>query len=785
MNYDRYKAERFMGYEPEFMRNMLQMNNGLRAANNPVPFFSETGQMAGIAATDWSWSVLLADYNLDGWKDMYITNGVGRDFIHADFLEFSSQISMSALSKAEQQAAIRKKLAGLKEVPLPNYCYFNNRNGGFEDVSKQVGLHTPSLSNGAAYADLDNDGDPDLVVNNINKEALVWQNNQRSGAPTHSLHYLKIKLKGLTGNRNGIGTKVTIYRQNTVQVMEQQPVRGYYSSVDYDLLFGLGAHAGIDSLVVTWPNGWQQTLQNPGADTTLMLEQQNGQSQKPSQAVDSLPVFRPFSDRGIASVKHEEYEFNDFAAQRMLPLKYSHAGPFMATADVNGDGLTDIYAGGAANTNGKLLIQHQAGGFDTLSIPNMGRADQTACIFFDANNDKHPDLLVTYGDLQAPPSDAAHRPRLFLNNGKGRFSEKGGAFADSIACIASTVCAADMDTDGDMDLFIGGRVTDRYPISPRSFLLRNDGGTFSDITATVCPALQYAGMLTASVFTDMDSDLLPDLVIAGEWMPVRFFKNAGGKFSEIIKETGLTAIHGMWRSLTVSDIDGDGDKDLIAGNTGLNNLYQTSGQYPMSLYAKDLDGNGIIDPLMFYFIPGKSGSRNNYPAISRAQFSEQTPMIKKKFLLSADYARAGAKDILTAFGQNGAPDFTCNETRSCIFENLGGWLFLKHELPAEVQIAPVNTAVCYDFDRDGFKDLLLAGNEYQGEVIGGRQDASYGFFLKGGKNMAFTVVRPARSGFILDGDVKSLNLIRLKNGEEIVIAGINNTSLSAFCINKL
>lgn len=785
MNYDRYRAERFMGYEPEFMRNMLQLNNGLRTDDPTLPHFSEIGQMAGVAATDWSWSVLLADYNLDGWKDMYITNGIGRDFINADFLEFSSQIALSNLSKAEQHEAIRKKLSNLNHVPLPNYMYLNNQRLGFDDASESSGTSEPSLSNGAAYADLDNDGDLDMVVNNINDEAFVWINKLRNSTEADSLHYIKIKLNGLPGNRHGFGTKISLHKSGMVQVAEQQPVRGYYSSVEQDMLFGLGKDAEIDSIEVTWPNGSSQTIMHPLADTLLVLNQQDAKQFLINPMIENpSPIFVPFKDKAIESFIHTEYEFNDFAAQRMLPQKYSQLGPFISSADVNGDSLADFFVGGASNFNGKLFVQNNRAGFDVVDIPSMGRADQLASLFFDADQDGDNDLLIGYGDLQAPAGTPEHKPRLFLNDGKAHFTEKTDAFADSIACIAGTVSTSDFDHDGDLDIFMGGRVTDRYPLSPQSFLLRNDGGIFTDVTKTVCPLLQQPGMLTSSVWTDLNGDGWQDLIIAGDWMPVRFFTNQQGKLTETTENTGMTAMNGLWRTLEAADIDGDGDTDLIAGNLGQNSLYKSNEKYPMNLYAKDLDGNGNIDPLMFYYFPNHAGGRMSYPAITRSQFSEQVPSIKKKFLLAKDYAKAGFNEIFGAFSKEGLLELTCNETNTCILENLGGGRFAKKPLPDCAQIAPVNSIICDDLDGDGIKDLFLAGNEYQTEVITGRYDASYGCFLKGRADKSFEFLHPRITGILLDGDVRDLQVIQNKNGDKILLATINNQPLTSFRINR-
>lgn len=781
MNYDRYQAERQMGYQPEFMRNMLQLNNGiLHAGDTSIPYFSDIGQLAGIQATDWSWSVLIADFNNDGWKDIHITNGIGRDFINADFLEFSSKIFGSNKTRPEQEALIRKRLAQLDHVNLPNYLYLNQRNYSFEDASKEAGIDEPSMSNGAAYADLDNDGDLDLVVNNINKEAFVFINNTvQKGKPVES-HYLSLRLKGDSANPEAFGAKVCIYNNGQMQMQEENPVRGYFSCVDRQLLFGLGKSKNIDSLIVTWPDNHSQTLKQIPADTTLTLSWNNAVKIKAIPAVDPQPIFSEITG---PTYRHQENSYNDFALQRLLPHKYSQLGPFIATGDLNNDGATDFFIGGAYNFSGKLFTQQGNGSFTGKNLVDSIKGEEDmATTIFDANGDHHPDLLVTSGDIQYEEGSPYYKPRLYLNDGKGNFRLDNNAIPDSIRTIAGAVATADIDGDGDQDIFIGGRVAKEYPLSPRSYILRNNKGVFTDVTAKVCPELQKAGMITAALWMDLNNDKQPDLVIAGEWMPIRFFINQHGTLHEVTDSTSPANMHGMWRSLVAADVDGDGDLDLVAGNLGLNCDYQTSPATPMELFAADLDNNGRIDPVMFYYLKDKDGVRRSYPAFSRSQLAAQVPLIKKQFLLYEDYAKAGFDDIFPSATKAGIMGFYCDETRSCWLENKGNGNFVKHVLPVEAQFAPVNAIICADLDNDGVNDLLLAGNDYSTDPITGRYDASYGCFLRGGPNKEFIAIPPAKSGFVLNGDVKDMALIRLVTGERIVLAAVNDDSLRTFKI---
>ncbi len=786
MNYERYQAEREMGYEPEFMRNMLQLNNGSYSiGDTDMPFFSEIGQLAGIQATDWSWSVLLADFDNDGWKDIHITNGIGRDFINGDFLEFSNQAFNSTQSDEEKHIAIRKKLAELRNVNLPNYLYLNKQDYTFDDVSKEAGINEPSMSNGAAYADLDNDGDLDIVVNNINKEAFLFINNTFQKNKHSGNHFLGLRLKGDSLNTCGFGAKVLMYNNGTVQMQEQNPVRGYFSSVDQQLLFGLGKDDLIDSLVAIWPDNKKQVIRNIAADTVLDLAWKNAGNDYPDEPFSTPKLFSDITSASGVLYRHHDNSFNDFAVQRLLPQKYSQLGPFITTADINNDGATDFFIGGGFNFSGKNFTQQKDHSFiSTDLIDSIKMEEDMDCILFDADKDGDADLLVTGGDIQYEESSGYYKPRLYINSGKHSFSLQPNAIPDSVKTIAGCVSSGDYDSDGDLDLFIGGRVSKKYPMPARSFILQNNKGVFTDVTLKVCGALQKPGMVTSAVWTDFDNDKQTDLVIAGEWMPIRFFKNNRAKLQEVTNSTGLAQINGMWRSLVGSDIDNDGDQDLIAGNLGLNCIFKVSDREPMQLFGTDLDGNGSIDPVPFYYIKDKKGIRRSFPAISRSQFSDQVPSVKKQFLLYKDYAHAAFDDIFKGKTKDNILQLYCDETRSCYFENLGNGKFIKHILPMEAQFSPVNAIICDDLDNDGFKDILLAGNEFQAEVITGRYDASYGCFLRGSSKKTFTALSPVQSGFIVKGDIKSMALIRLSNKEKIVLAAVNNDTLRVFRINN-
>ena len=779
MNYERYQQERRLGYAPEFMRNMLQLNNGNTfRGDTALPFFSEIGQLAGISETDWSWSILFADFNNDGFKDAHITNGIGRDFINADFISFSQ--TTAAGSGADRQKILRDKLVALQHVELPNYLYINNGDYTFNDRTDSSGLSENAMSNGAVYADLDNDNDLDLVVNNINKPAFVLINNANSGKAPKAGHSIAFELKGDSLNTRGFGAKVFVYANGTAQVQEQYPVRGYLSTVDTRMLFGTGTNTTLDSVVVVWANNHTQVLRNCVADTLYTLRQQDAVAQwQPASLRQQATLFTEMTAAVNAGYRHADVEYNDYAEQRLLPQKYSQLGPLMAEGDVNNDGLTDFYTGAAFNTQGKLFIQQRNGSFTGKDfVPASKFTEDAAAAFFDADKDGDQDLLITYGDMRYADTSMFYHPELYLNDGKGNFSLSANAIAPAVKTIAGCVAVADYDADGDIDVFIGGRVSKQFPSSPDSYLLQNNHGVFTDVTGTVCSGLSKAGMVTGAQWADIDNDQHPDLVIAGEYMPVRFFKNNGKQLTEITATTGLQQMNGLWRSLLATDLDNDGDTDFIAGNLGLNCNYHTSATYPMMLYAKDIDNNGSIDPVMFYYIKD-GGKRTLYPSVSKDQLAGQVPAIKKQFLLNKDFAKATAAKIYG--NDNKTLVLTCDETQTCWIENTGNGKFIKHVLPKEAQFAPVNALLCADIDNDGIKDILLAGNEYQADVMTGRYDASYGCFLKGAPGGQFKAVPPVVSGFKTSGDVKDLKLVTTAKGR-LVIAAVNDDYLEVFGI---
>ena len=779
----RHQLETDKGYEPQYIHNMLQLNNGVRKVNGRrEPFFSEIGEMAGIAETDWSWSALLADLDNDGWKDVFITNGLGRDPTNIDFLEYAHNTVLSTgvpESDLGQRRKFMQRLEALGPLALHSYLFHNNTHLQFDDISPAAGISESSISNGAAYADLDNDGNLDLITNNINGEAFVRRNDAQKA------HWLTIRLLGDSNNRDAIGALVQAYSGKLTQTLEQYPVRGYLSTMDNRLHFGFGA-AVPDSLLIRWPNGKMQTLVHPGTDTILTIGYGGPSLPDDPIAEPPAPLFYDVSGEEHIDFRHKETMFFDYQFQPLLLQKYSQEGPFISTADIDKDGREDFFIGGAFRQSGRIYHQNRDGSFTGKDLTGGPKYEEDMqSVWFDADGDGYPDLLVVGGSSEFEDRSSYYRPRLYHNDGKGNLRLDGAAFSPLIRTLAKSVAIGDLDGDGDADIFIGGRLAlGAWPRSPESYILRNDHGRFTDVTDAVCPALRYPGMINAAAWTDIDGDGKPDLVIAGDWMPIRIFRNTGGSLTEITQQTGLGQYPGFWRSLLIADIDHDGHPDIVAGNLGQNNPYHIDTARPAEIVAKDFDGNGTLDPVFCYYIKDDDGKYVLSTGISRDGWAWQMPSIKKRYETNEGYAKASMDELLTPEMRAGALVLQCRETRSGWFANDGHGHFQFHPFPRIAQQAPVNAVVFTDVDGDGHPDLLLGGNEYQASVMPGRYDASYGLVLKGDGHGDWQPIPPVTSGLILDGDVKDLRLVHAGR-RLILLTAINDQPLRAFQLTKI
>lgn len=770
-NYEQFALMVSEGYHYQFMRNMLHLNNGNGT-------FSEIGQLAGVSNTDWSWAPLFADYDNDGWKDLFVTNGYFRDYTNRDFLKYKGDYYFQKVL-AHEKADTLELAKSMPSTPVHNYIFKNMGNARFEDQSKAWGVSIPTFSNGAAYADLDNDGDLDLIVNNQDAEASLYRNLARQ--QNASRHYITLQLKGAGLNTQAIGSAVVIYTGQGRQFFELIPVRGYQSSVSGRIHTGLDSQTKIDSIVVVWPTGKKSKMANIMADQLLVLEEVNSTSIDHDATPQTATLFK--SEKSPLAYRHTEYGANDFKRQPLLNTMLSPCGPVMASADVNKDGTLDIFVGGTKENPGRLFVQFSNGIFRMMG--NFDFKEDTNCSdtdarFFDADGDGDQDLYVVsggYHEYQA--GEEALQDRLYINDGKGNFSKARGAIPQ-MSPAKSCVRPIDLDHDGDLDLFVGGRVMPgSYPQSPPSYLLLNDGsGHFTEATENLLPLLKNLGMVTDAAWLDVNEDTFADLIVMGEFMPISVFINKQGKrFEEASNQYFKNVESGWWSKLAVADFDHDGDDDLIAGNFGLNSQFKASESEPISMVYSDFDNNGSIDPILVSYVQHKP-----YPFAGRDELLDQLFPLRKKFTTYAPYSEATLSDLFTPAELSQAKRLAATELRSVYFENQGKQ-FVKHILPPEAQYAPVHSIEVLDYNHDGHLDFILAGNQSAIRIRLGSIDANFGQVYEGNGKGNFRYVPQAESGLSFTGDVKSMKWIKTAAGE-FLLAGINNLGIVAYKRNE-
>jgi hypothetical protein len=768
---DDYELSRIkldFGFYYQFVRNTLQLNLGGN-------MFSEIGLLAGVYSTDWSWSPLFCDLDNDGWKDIFISNGIYRRANDLDYVKFLSGDNMRLTVQDKSIVPDKVLYEKMPLYPNVNYLFRNNHDLTFSNMAKEWGLDTRSYSNGATYADLDNDGDLDLIVNNINDHAFICRNNAETQL---SNHFLSIAFRGSDFNPMGIGSRVTLYSGGQKQVAELFLTRGFMSSTSGVLHFGLGPANVIDSLIVRWPDRSEQKIIGVPSDTIITLELKDAIKPVSGRNLLDGEKKKLFSRATVPGLEftHKEDPYVDFNRERLIPHSLSAEGPALAAGDVNGDGLEDLFAGGAKGQASILFIQQHNGTFrksDIRILLKENFTDDIDAAFFDADSDGDSDLYIVRGGNELPIGDLFLTDLLLINDGKGGFTR---GELPVISHNGSCVRPCDFDSDGDLDLFIGSRsVPGAYGLSPDQFLLENDGkGHFRDVTDTCAKGLRNIGMVTDAEWLDFDGDGGHDLVVSGEWMKVTVFRNDNGLFTDVTSIAGFDETSGWWNCIQIADIDRDGDQDIIAGNLGLNSILKASVKEPVEIYLNDFDNNGSLDQVICSYQNGIS-----YPVASLDDLAGQITGLSKKYPAYSDF---GGKTVLDIFGKNILDQSLvrkCVLFESCLFINNGDGTFKIEKLPVMSQFSPVRDILISDFDRDGNTDLLLAGNDYAVRPSYGRYDASYGWCLLNDNTKGYKTLMPVESGLRIAGDARKIIPIGIAGGKYLV-AAVNNGELQVF-----
>ncbi|WP_425342611.1 VCBS repeat-containing protein [Lunatimonas salinarum] len=770
-NYEQYALMVMNDFYHQNMRNMLHLNRG-------GGFFAEIGQLAGVSNTDWSWASLFADFDNDGWKDLFVSNGYYRDYTNRDFLKYKGDYYF-AQARAKEPADTLHLVTSMTSTPVFNYLFKNNGDLTFDNRTKEWGLQEPEFSNGATFADLDNDGDLDLVVNNLNAPAGIFRN--RSHEIGAGRNFLQLQLEGAGGNRFGLGTKISLHAGGEMQFYEQQLTRGFQSSVTPRIHFGLGEHKVVDSLQVVWPSGKTQWLRNVSAGQLLAVREQAAEDYVVEEKEVEQQVFTAIVPP--LQYGHVEPGYNDFKRQPLLTYMLSPVGPVIAVGDVNQNGFNDVFVGGVQNSPGRLFFQVSTGQFiqsQGLDLSKDLESSDADAVFFDANGDGWQDLYVVSGGYHDyEPGDPRLQDRLYMNQGGGNFQKATGALPE-MTSSGSCVRPVDFDGDGHVDLFVGGRVIPgEFPMAPRSYLLRNDGaGKFQDVTAAYIEELATIGMVTDARWIDLNDDGFEDLVVIGEFMPIQVFLNRRGKKLEsATKQFFEQPMSGLWSSLSVGDFDNDGDLDLLAGNFGLNSQLKASVREPVRLVFDDFDKNGSIDPILTTYIEGVS-----YPFMSRDELLDQMYGLRSKFTDYESFSTAELTDIFSKDQLANAHTLEVTELRSMYLENADG-KFIPHSLPQDAQFAPIHAIQVVDFNGDGNLDLVLAGNQNSIRLRYGVMDANFGQLFRGNGSGDFTLIDQEQSGLGFFGDVKSMQFIKLGK-LDVLLVGVNNQSVEAYLLNK-
>ncbi len=764
MSTEQFRSLVDAGAHYQYMSNALQINTG-------TGHFSDIANMAGVAFTDWSWASLMVDLDNDGLKDIIVSNGIKKDVDNNDYRRF--------LNNLDKKTSYDELFEISKNAPserIPNYAFKNLGNLEFKKVANDWNFATPSFSNGMAYGDLDNDGDLDIIVNNIDDQAFVYKNKANG-------NFLKIVPEGPVKNPFGIGVKAFVYSENNIQMVENILTRGYFSSVEPNLFFGLGNDVKVDSIKVVWQDGKINFFTNIKANQSITAKYSLSEAEQKSSSREVKLLTEKKSLKLGIDYKHQENEYDDFQEEILLPHQLSQNGPYITTADINNDKLDDLFIGGAANQSGVLYVQNSQGNF----VKNKSQpwekekfSEDLGVLFFDIDQDGDNDLYIASGGNEFKQGNPLLQDRLYINDGNGQFQIKRNAlpkFYESTQCVK----ASDVDGDGDLDLFVGTRlIPGKYTFPATSYLLMNNNGIFKKADEKVAPDLTKIGMVSDAVFSDIDMDGDDDLIIVGEWMTITVLKNEQGKFTDVSNDYGLDdSTRGIWWSITADDLDNDGDEDYVLGNLGKNNKFKATKEHPFKVYANDFDDNGTNDIVLAKFY------KTDYvPVRGRECTSQQMPYVADKFKDYHSFASSKLIDILPEEKVEDAVIYQIESFESIILENKNGQL-IKTSLPNEAQIAPIKSSSIFDVNDDGYKDIIFVGNHYGVEVETVRYDAGFGGILLGDKNLNYTFISPSQSGFYVPKDSRDIGLLSTtKNKKTRFFVTNNNESITIFDRNE-
>jgi len=785
-NWDKYQSDVKNGYYHQFVRNALQLNNGPMATTNnsteKESYFSEISRYANVSATDWSWGALIYDMDNDGYKDIFVANGIYKDITDQDYIQFTTD----SYSDIRQQIIDKKKdviTRLIDQIPshaISNYAFANNGDLHFTNKAIEWGLGEPSFSNGSAYGDLDNDGDLDLVINNVNMSCFVYQNHSVEQHPENK--YLKLSLKGNDKNTNALGAKATLYYGGTIAYQELMPMRGFESTVDSRMNFGLGKATEIDSAVIDWPDGKQSTIKRPGVNQQITVSEKDAvmPSSNSKQLTTTFLVER--GNHGINFI-HKENEFSDFDRDRLMYQMLSTQGPRIAKGDINNDGLEDFYIGGAKDQPGALYQQTGNGQFILTNqslLQKDSASEDTDALFFDCDNDGDQDLYVCSGGNEFSPNSTALISRLYINDGRGIFTKSHQVLPSYIFENSSCVRAADFDKDGDLDLFVGVRAKAmNYGYPCKSYLLQNNGkGIFTDVTDKMAPGLEKAGMVCDAAWCDYDKDGREDLVLAGEYMPITIFHNEKDGLKELTNTTGMANTEGWWNRIIIADLNNDGYPDIIGANHGLNSRFHASAEKPVKLYVGDFDNNGTVEQLLTCY-----NGDSSWPMSLRHDLVAALPYLKKKYLRYADYKNQSIEAVFTGEQIANATQLKAVCMESSVFINDQHGKFIRKALPPAAQLSAMYGIEVTDIDKDGNLDILLGGNFYESKPEAGIYDGTYGCLLKGDGKGGFESMKEAESGFWSIGAVRDMVILKTKSTQLLLLA-INNQPMKVMKLTK-